>query len=64
MDFENKTVIITGGASGLGFLSGKCFSKEGANIVLVDINKDALDEKVNEIKAAGGNKCCCRCQKL
>ncbi len=54
MDFENKTVIITGGASGLGFLSGKCFSKEGANIVLVDINKDALDEKVNEIKAAGG----------
>ena len=46
MDFENKTVIITGGASGLGFLSGKCFSKEGANIVLVDINKDALDEKV------------------
>ena len=54
MEFENKTAVITGGASGLGFLCGKCFSKEGAKIVLVDIDKEALDEKVNEIKAAGG----------
>ncbi len=54
VDFENKTVIITGGASGLGFLCGKCFAKEGANVVLVDINRECLDEKVSEIRQGGG----------
>ena len=54
MRFQNKTVIISGGASGLGFLSGKCFAAEGANVVLADINKDALDDKVNEIVKNGG----------
>lgn len=54
MRFQNKTVIISGGASGLGFLSGKCFAAEGANVVLADINKDALDDKVNEIIKNGG----------
>lgn len=56
MEFQNKTVLISGGASGLGFLSGLCFAKEGANVVLTDINPEALEEKVNEIRAAGG-KC-------
>lgn len=54
MEFENKTVLISGGASGLGFLCGKCFAKEGASVVLADINKEALDEKVGEIRAEGG----------
>lgn len=54
MEFENKTILISGGASGLGFLCGKCFAKEGAAVVLADINKEALDEKVGEIRADGG----------
>ncbi len=49
MSFQNKTVLITGGASGMGFLCGKCFAKEGAKIVLVDINPEALDKCVAEI---------------
>lgn len=53
-NFENKTVIISGGASGLGFLCGKCFAKEGANVVLTDINKEALEKKVKEITDNGG----------
>lgn len=52
--FQNKTVFITGGGSGIGLLSGKCFAKEGANIALVDINQEALDAAVTEITAAGG----------
>ncbi len=54
MEFKNKTIIITGGASGIGLLSGQCFAKEGANVVLVDINKEAVEEKAAEIVADGG----------
>ena len=50
-----KTVLITGGASGMGFLAGKCYAKEGANVVLVDINKDALDSCVAEISTINTN---------
>lgn len=50
-----KTVLITGGASGMGFLSGKCYAKEGANVVLVDINSDALDACVAEISTINTN---------
>ncbi|MBQ6823512.1 MAG: SDR family oxidoreductase [Clostridia bacterium] len=52
--FKNKTVFITGGASGMGLLSGKCFAAEGANVALLDINQEALDAAVAEITAAGG----------
>ncbi len=50
-----KTVIITGGASGMGFLTGKCYAKEGENVVLVDINKEALDKCVAEISEISPN---------
>ena len=45
MEFQNKTAVITGGASGIGFLSAKCFAQEGANVLLVDVNEKALIEK-------------------
>lgn len=47
----SKTVLITGGASGMGLLCGKCYAREGANVVLVDRNKEALDACVKEISA-------------
>ncbi len=56
MEFQNKTAIITGGASGIGFLSGKCLAKEGANVLLVDINEAMLKEKMAEINADGIGK--------
>ena len=61
-EFKNKTVIITGGASGIGLLCGQCFAKEEANIVLVDINEKALQQKCTEIVASGekGELFCCR----
>ena len=46
-----KTVLITGGASGMGLLSGQCYAREGWNVVLVDINEAALNEKCAEITA-------------
>lgn len=50
MRFQGKTVLITGGASGMGKLSGLCFAREGAKIALVDFDREALDAAVAEIR--------------
>jgi len=47
---STKTVLITGGASGMGLLLGQCYAKEGANVVLADVNRDALNNCVDEIR--------------
>ena len=38
---ENKTIIITGAAQGFGEGIAKCLTKEGANIVVADLNEEA-----------------------
>ncbi|QEC49720.1 glucose 1-dehydrogenase [Baekduia soli] len=45
-----KTAIITGGASGIGLCAVKRFLAEGANVVSVDLNDDAVQASV---KGAG-----------
>src|SRR5690349_18909545 len=42
MRFRNKTMIVTGGAGGIGLAIGKRFYDEGANVVIADINDVAL----------------------
>lgn len=37
-DFENKCVIVTGGASGFGAAMSKKFAAAGANVVVADLN--------------------------
>jgi len=54
MSFINNTVMITGGASGMGLLSGQCFAKEGASVVLIDIDEQALVAGCDGIVADGG----------
>ena len=39
---KNKVALITGGASGLGLASGKKLLKEGAKVILTDIDKAKL----------------------
>ena len=46
---QDKVVIITGGAGGIGRAAGKLFVEEGAYVLLVDLNEDALKEAVAEI---------------
>lgn len=53
MDFTGKTAISTGAASGMGLLFAQNIANLGGNVVLCDINKEALDEKVDEINKKG-----------
>jgi NAD(P)-dependent dehydrogenase (short-subunit alcohol dehydrogenase family) len=43
MKFKGKTAFITGGASGIGLAIAKIAAKEGMNVVLADLRRDALD---------------------
>ena len=54
-DFEGKTAVITGGASGMGLAFAKSFASEGMNIVLADIEENALREAGPQIEALGAS---------
>jgi NAD(P)-dependent dehydrogenase (short-subunit alcohol dehydrogenase family) len=51
---ENKVAIVTGGASGLGQAGALGMAREGAKIVIADVNAEAGDATVATIKADGG----------
>lgn len=53
--FKDKTVIITGGAMGLGLATAKILAQKGANLTLVDYNQEALDKAKAEITALDAN---------
>ena len=46
-NFEGKTAVITGAASGIGKSLAEKFAKENMQVVLADIEEDAL-EKTNK----------------
>ncbi|MGD9307419.1 MAG: SDR family NAD(P)-dependent oxidoreductase, partial [Desulfobacterales bacterium] len=41
MRFENKVVMVTGGAAGIGRVTAECFAKEGARVAICDVNPEA-----------------------
>lgn len=54
MKLENKVAIVTGAASGIGKAIATLYAKEGAKVVVSDINLDAAQVVVAEIESAGG----------
>ncbi|CAE6371978.1 unnamed protein product, partial [Rhizoctonia solani] len=49
-----KSVIITGAASGIGLGTAELFIEEGAKLVLVDLQREKLEQAVARLQEAGG----------
>jgi NAD(P)-dependent dehydrogenase (short-subunit alcohol dehydrogenase family) len=49
MKLKNKKVIITGGASGMGKATAELFCREGAQVAILDINKDEGEKTIDKI---------------
>ena len=56
MNFKNKVAISTGAASGMGLLFAQNFAELGGNVVLCDVNKEVLHQKVEEINKKNKGK--------
>ena len=54
MQFAGKVALITGGASGIGRATALLFAREGAAVVVADVNQDAGRRVVDEIAQTGG----------
>lgn len=54
MTFDGKTVLVTGGASGIGLATAEIFAGRGADLLLADINAQKGGEAVSAIRAKGG----------
>ncbi len=53
MRFENKVVVITGGAGGVGQALVRLFAREGARIMIVDMNADGCRLAAEEARSLG-----------
>lgn len=52
-ELKDRVAVVTGAASGIGFATASRFAHEGMHVVLVDIQKDALDHAVNQLRLQG-----------
>ena len=54
MRLQDKVALITGAGSGIGYHSALVFAREGAAVVVVDVNEAGGQKTVSEVQAAGG----------
>ena len=53
-DLSGKTVIVTGGASGIGEAAAVLYANQGCQVVISDLNEEKGNKLAEQIKQAGG----------
>src|SRR5690606_29925140 len=54
MRLQDKVALITGGGGGIGRETALLFAREGARVVVVDVNDAAGEQTVEAVQAQGG----------
>src|SRR5947207_7905818 len=61
LSFENKVVLVTGAASGLGLATARAFAESGASVVLADWNEKDAQSAAQELSNRGHKTLAVRC---
>ncbi len=54
MRVAGKTALVTGAAGGIGGATARCLAREGAGVILSDIDRDGCNAICEEIRSGGG----------
>ena len=57
-DFNGKLAVVTGGASGVGFAIGEALAKEGAKVILTDVEEESLQKSTAMLTDQSLDVCC------
>lgn len=55
MEFQGKTALFSGAASGMGLECSKAFAESGGNVLMCDVNEEPLRKAAEEIQKQGGS---------
>src|SRR5699024_6001658 len=54
MKLQDKVAVVTGAASGMGRAIAKVYAREGAKVIVADLNMEGAKDVVKEITESGG----------
>ena len=54
MNVQSKVIVITGGAGGIGSAQAKLLARNGAEVWILDLVQEKIDQLVEELKRQGG----------